>query len=171
MNTKDMSGLRNRFPREYNSFRSIKNRCLCKTNKGYPKWGGRGIEVCDRWLERPNGFKNFLKDMGPKPDYSTFPSGYPRYTIDRIDNDGPYSPDNCRWATAKEQVYNRSNTRYFAYNNELHTLLEWSKILGIPLWTLYDRLKKGKTGNSLFAPVDRIKSECGKKGAKAFMKK
>lgn len=171
MNTKDMSGLRKKFPKEYNSLRSIKNRCLCKTSKNYQRWGGRGIKVCDRWLEKPNGFKNFLEDMGPKPDYSTSPSGYPKYTIDRIDNDGDYCPENCRWATQKEQVYNRSNTRYFIYNNESHTLFEWSKILGIPLWTLYDRIKHGKTDDELFAPVNKIKSYCGKIGAKSFIKK
>lgn len=85
-------------PKEWNSYRSMKNRCLCKTNKNYPRWGGKGITICDRWLEKPNGFQNFLDDMGPRP---------PHTTLDRIDNTGNYDPSNCRWATIYEQ---RANT-------------------------------------------------------------
>lgn len=93
----DLSGLRNKFPKEHNSYRAMKNRCICKTDKSYPRWGGNGITICARWLEKPNGFKNFLEDMGRRPDGTT---------LDRIDNDRGYSPDNCRWATPYEQVAN-----------------------------------------------------------------
>lgn len=95
----DMSGLKNRYSKEYNSYRAMKNRCLCKTDKNYPRWGGKGITICDRWLEKPDGFKNFIEDMGRRPNGTT---------LDRIDNDRGYSQDNCRWATPYEQMANTS---------------------------------------------------------------
>ena len=83
---------------EYSSWCSMKERCYNVKNKRYPEWGGRGIRVCDRWLGK-YGFVNFLEDLGLRPT--------PQHTIDRIDNDGDYEPDNVKWSTKTEQSFNR----------------------------------------------------------------
>lgn len=96
---------------EHRIWSGIKRRCLNTNAAEYPRYGGRGIMVCERWLE---SFENFYADMGPRP---------PGTSIDRINNDGNYEPGNCRWATAAEQAHNRrrSTTRH------VDDLNEWSK--------------------------------------------
>lgn len=114
----------------YRSWTAIKTRCLNKNNPAYSSYGGRGIKVCDRWLE---SFENFLADMGEAP---------PEMSIDRIDNNGDYEPGNCRWATRKEQANNRRSSRMITYNGLTKTLAEWASFLGMKSSTLAQRINR-----------------------------
>lgn len=107
----------------------MRARCQNASDKSFKDYGGRGIEVCDRWR---NSFENFFADMGHPPT--------PNHTIERKDNDGPYSPDNCRWATLYEQHLNTRRTVRIAYNGATKCLAEWSRIFGINYATLQYRI-------------------------------
>lgn len=119
---------------EYQTWERMKNRCHNANATHYPYYGGRGIVVCDRWRD---DFSAFLADMGRRPSAS--------HSIDRIDNDGPYSPENCRWATRSEQMRNNRNTRWVEFNGERRTVSEWSAITGLNETTIAARLDRGCT--------------------------
>lgn len=106
----EYNGPRRKFPEEYKSWEAMRERCLKKWHKYYHYYGGRGIKICERW-QGAHGFANFLEDMGEKPQHGKTPGGIAIYTLDRIDPDGDYCPENCRWATWAEQAQNkRKNT-------------------------------------------------------------
>jgi hypothetical protein len=118
--------------REYRTWIGIKSRCYNPNNTGYPSYGGRGIKVCDRWLE---SFENFLADMGECPDFSM--------SIDRIDNDGDYAPDNCEWRTIGEQANNRRDNRLLEFAGRTQTVAQWARKFGISPITIGSRLRDG----------------------------
>lgn len=127
----------------YNTLNRMKRRCYNKNDDSYKDYGGRGIYVCDEWME-PNGvgmqnFYNWAMSTVNDPEH-----GYRAdRSIGRIDNDGPYAPWNCRWENQKEQSNNRRSNRIMEYNNESHTISEWSDITGISSYNIYNRLDMG----------------------------
>lgn len=126
----------------YRNWQGMKDRCYNKNSKRYDHYGGRGITVADRWLG-VDGFDNFLSDMGDKPGKE--------YSIDRIDVNGPYSPENCRWATWEQQENNRRINKYYEFRGKKMTLPQWSRELGIPYSTLLYRKRKGMEPPRLFS--------------------
>lgn len=117
---------------------SMKCRCYNKNNKQYNNYGGRGIKICDEWLaKKGKGLLNFYN--------WAISTGYNLgLTIDRINNDGNYQPDNCRWVTNKEQSNNKRNNHLITYHGETHTMMEWSKILNVNYNTLRGRINNYK---------------------------
>ena len=128
---------------EYAHWTDIHQRCYNKNHPRYKDWGGRGIEVCPRWhKENSGGFKNYYNDvklLGSSPDVT--------FTIDRIDNNKNYSPDNIRWASKKEQRLNQQNhrVRILTYKNESLCMKEWAKKISIHPSNILYWLKKGKS--------------------------
>lgn len=118
-------GLSKKYPKEYRAWKAMKRRCDNKKLRNYNIYGGRGIRVCDRWL---NCFSNFIEDMGPAPD---------GLTLDRINSDGNYEPENCKWSSYREQANNLRTNRIIRgsnmtaanfsrkYNIKYSTLLFW----------------------------------------------
>lgn len=113
----------------YRIWCSMIERCYNKNNKQYKNYGQRSIEVCEHWLK----FENFLIDMGERPN---------KMSLDRIDNNGNYCPENCRWATFKQQARNRRNTCLFTVNNETKCLKDWCKHFGLNYKCVYSRLNR-----------------------------
>lgn len=117
---------------EYRIWSGIRKRCLNPRAQRYERYGGRGIKICQRW----NNFANFFADMGPRPTQ--------RHSIDRINNDGDYCQENCRWSTPEEQANNRSRNIIVLVNGEKMTLHSASVVLGISYSSSYRRMKSGK---------------------------
>lgn len=127
---------------EYAIWIGMKKRCYNKNDSNYKHYGGRGIVICERWQK----FANFFTDMGPRPT--------PTHSIDRIDNNKGYSPDNCRWATRSEQANNKSVNRRLEIRGQIKTRAEWAALAGICHRTLITRLRKGWTPEkAVFDPV------------------
>jgi hypothetical protein len=125
---------------EWRVYYSMLHRCYKPQNKVYAEYGGRGIKVCDRWRE---SFEAFVSDMGPRPE---------GMTLDRYpDVNGNYEPENCRWATPKEQANNRRNNVYLDAFGERLTVAEWSAKTGIGVAVLRARIKYGWSAERLLS--------------------
>jgi hypothetical protein len=117
--------------RTWYAWYNIHRRCKDVKSKDYPRYGGRGIQVCAEW----STYLNFLADMGLVPEGKS---------IDRIDNHGNYEAGNCKWSTKQEQARNRRTSKMLSICGETKTLAEWSEISGVPSSTIRMRLTRGE---------------------------
>lgn len=117
---------------EYGIWHSMIRRCTNPSHEAYGRYGGRGITVCQRWLESP---RNFLDDMGPRPSK--------RHSVERINNDGNYDKTNCRWATMKEQLRNTCVNHLLELNGVTKTMIEWAEVTGLKYTTIKERIVRG----------------------------
>lgn len=117
---------------EYGTWYMARKRCIDPKDPGYQRYGGRGIVMCERWT---TSFQSFLTDMGQRPSK--------RHTLDRLNNDGPYSPENCRWRCWEDQQRNRRSNRRIKFNGENKTLAEWAKEIGMTTGGLWNRFNRG----------------------------
>lgn len=113
----------------YDVWAAMIQRCTNSNNPNYPRYGGRGITVCDRWRT----FENFLADMGERP------AGL---SIEREDNDGHYAPGNCRWATRAEQASNTRRNVKVTLQGQTKTVSEWCRDLGLNVSTVFKRISR-----------------------------
>lgn len=120
--------------KEYGIWGQMISRCHNPKVKCFPDYGGRGIKVCDRWRY---SFENFIADVGPRPS--------PKHSLDRKDNDGDYCPENCRWATRKDQGNNTRKTRFITANGITQSARDWSLQTGVERQTILSRLQRGWT--------------------------
>ena len=116
----------------YMCWSAMKSRCLNPRSHCYKDYGGRGITVCERW----NSFEKFLEDMGEKP---------PGLTLERIDNSAGYGPENCRWATSKEQNRNSRRNALVSFNGQTHCIAKWVEVTGIGGPVIRTRIARGWT--------------------------
>jgi hypothetical protein len=132
---------------EYRVWRGMLQRCRNKNNNNYSLYGGRGIEVCPEWSD----FSTFRRDIGKRPS--------PGHTLDRIDNNVGYSPENCRWATKVQQENNKRSNVLISCGGVEKTVAEWSRESGIGKNTIYARLRYGWTGEeAVSVPVNSKRS-------------
>ncbi len=129
--------------RLYRIWQGMKSRCTIESVPCFDSYGGRGITVCDEWSNSFEAFHDWAMSHG----YSG------NLTIDRIDVNGNYCPENCRWITQKEQCNNTRVNRTMTFNGEAHTLKEWSEITGINYRTMYSRYLRGKSPEEILRKV------------------
>lgn len=119
----------------YRIWKSMRNRCNNKRSPRYKDYGGRGIKVCLRW----DDFQNFLDDMGARPKDRS---------LDRIDNDGDYTPENCRWATSQQQSANQRTAKYYAHEDKRMHMSAWAREFGVTPSALCEYIKRHGWSNA-----------------------
>lgn len=122
----------------YIVWQAIKARCLNPRHEAFYRYGGRGIQVCDRWRA---SFETFLSDMGPRPSQD--------HSIDRIDNNMGYEPGNCRWATKAEQDGNRRDCYRIRHNGEVLSLAQFCRIAGLKKANVYPKIARRRWGHDI----------------------
>jgi len=126
----------------YERWVAMRQRCINPTNESYPNYGGRGISVCDDWVD---SFETFYSDMGAKPEGRS---------LDRVDNNGDYNKDNCRWATKTEQDNNKRTNKLLTYDERTQTLAQWCSELNLSSTAVAYRLRNGwSTKDALTIPI------------------
>lgn len=138
---------------EYKAWEHMKHRCANPNNTRYARYGGRGITVCERWI---NSFANFYADMGARPS--------PKHSLERINNDGNYESANCRWATPAEQSQNTALTKLISYDGLTLSLAGWARRLGASQATLTCRFQRGW-------PLERVLTPPLEAGARLHVKR
>lgn len=124
---------------EYHVWRGIKQRCENPHHRSYHRYGGRGISICAEWS---SDFAAFFRDMGERPEIG--------FTVERVDNNGPYSKQNCVWATPKQQAQNRRTSHFITHDGQTLTIAQWADKTGVGYATICGRIRAGKTGEALF---------------------
>lgn len=132
--------VRGNIDRLYRVWRGMKERCYSEKHKSYKRYGGRGIKVCDEWLHDYEAFRAWSYANGYDEN-----AKYGKCSLDRIDFDGNYCPENCRWVDYKVQANNASYNRLLTLNGETHTLSQWAEITKIPYDRIKQRLQRGYT--------------------------
>lgn len=135
---------------EYRVWQTMRLRCTEPSNPAWKDYGGRGITICRQWLDSP---EQFLADLGPKPSAA--------HELDRRDNDGPYSPDNCRWVVRKVNCRNRRSNRLIEFRGETKPLAEWAEEFELPRDTLKKRMDAGWTPEQALTIPARPKARAG----------
>lgn len=133
-------GLASQHRREHAVWQAAIQRCHNPNSQGYPRYGARGIAVCDRWR---SSFAAFIEDMGPRPGDD--------FSLDRIDNNGPYAPENCRWATRTEQGRNTRANHLIEHDGRRMTITEWSAETGVSADAIRSRIESGWTVEEAFS--------------------
>lgn len=142
--------------RLYKVWGNMRKRCTCKTDEHYDRYGKRGITICDEWANSFIAFRDWALSTG----YDEFaPTG--ECTIDRIDNNKGYFPENCRWVNRNVQQNNRRANHLLTIDGKTHTVAEWSEVSGICYQTIQKRLQLGwDSKTAVFDPVRRKRYQC-----------
>lgn len=144
-------GLSQTYKREFRIWCAMRRRCTDTNSPDYPAYGGRGISVQPQWLD----FKTFIEDMGPCP---------PGMSIERSNNNQGYGPDNCKWATAKEQANNRRPTKSLTWNNQQWTMSELGRQIGLSPSGMQKRIRKLGLERAMNLPIQENKKTRAKIG-------